>query len=98
MGSVLSQLAMFMPWMENLTQILSFGHLSIMKDRVDGLKEMYQLIRQQIDERKKSWVKGQPRDITDAYLDKIEETSDVNSSFHKSRTSENLLNIKILYA
>ena len=86
-GSVLSQLAMFMPWMENLTRALSLGHLSIIKDQVDGLKEFYHLIRQQIDERAKSWVKGQPRDITDVYLDKIEETTDVSSSFHKSRTT-----------
>ena len=86
MESVLSQLAMFMPWMENLTRFLSLGHSSIIADRVDGLKEVFQFMRQQIDERAKSWVKGQPRDITDAYLDKIEETTDVNSSFHKSRT------------
>ena len=88
MGSILSQLAMFMPWMENLTRILSLGHLSIIKDQADGLKEMYQLIRQQVDERKKSWVKGQPRDITDVYLDRIDETTDVSSSFHKSRTTQ----------
>ena len=85
MGSVLSQLALFMPWMENLTRALSLGHLSFIADQVNALKELNQFMREQIDERAKSWVKGQPRDITDVYLDKIEETTDVSSSFHKSR-------------
>ena len=88
MGSVLSQLALFMPWMENLTRALSFGHYSLITDHVNALKENYQFMRDQIDERTKSRIKGQPRDITDAYLDKIEETTDVSSSFHKSRTSK----------
>ena len=88
MGSVLSQLATFMPWMENLTRVLSLGRLSIIADRVNGLKEIYHFMRKQIDERAKSRVKGHPRDITDAYLDKVEETKDVSSSFHKSRTSK----------
>ena len=87
LGSILSQLALFMPWMENLTRAVSLGHLSIIVDRVNGLKETYQFMRSQIDERAKRWVKGQPRDMTDAYLDKIEETTDISSSFHKSRTS-----------
>ena len=77
-----------MPWMENFTRFLSLGHLSIIADRVNGLKEIYQFIRNQIDERAKSWVKGQPRDITDVYLDRIDETTDVSSSFHKSRTTQ----------
>ena len=88
MGSILPQLAMFMPWMEKLTRILSLGHLSLIKDRVIGLKEIYQFMKEQIKERAKTWVKGQPRDITDAYMDKIEKTTDVSSSFHKSRTSK----------
>ena len=87
-GGILSQLATFMPWMENLTRALSFGHLSIIADRLNALKELRQFVKNQIDERAKSWVKGQPRDMTDAYLDKIEETTDISSSFHKSRMSK----------
>ena len=96
-GSVISQLALFMPWMENFTRFLSLGHLSIIADRVNGLKEIYQFIRNQIDERAKSWVKGQPRDITDAYLDKIEGTPDIGSSFHKSRTTQKKTFLYIVY-
>ena len=90
LGSVLSQLTMFMPWLENLTRLLSFGHLSIIADKVNGFKEIYQFMRKQIEKRANSWVKCQPRDITDAYLDKIEETTDVSSSFHKIRTTKKI--------
>ena len=85
MGSVLSQLAMFLPWMENFTRVLSLGHWSIMADKVNGFKGFYQFMRQRIDERATSRVEGQPRDITDAYLDKMEKTTDLSSSFHKNR-------------
>ena len=95
MGSVLSQLAVFIPWMENVARVLSFGHLSLIADRLNALKELNQFMTNQIDERTQSWVKGQPRDITDAYLDKIEETADVSSSFHKSRTPD-ILNKEVL--
>ena len=87
LGSILSQLALFMPWMENMVRILSLGHLSLIADRVMGFKEIYQFMRDQIDERATSRVKDQPRDMTDAYLDKIEETTDMSSSFHKIRKS-----------
>ena len=87
LGSILSQLALFMPWMENMVRVLSLGHLSLIADRVMGFKEIYQFMRGQIDERAKSRVKDQPRDMTDAYLDKIEETTDMGSSFHKIRKS-----------
>ena len=79
---------MFMPWMENLTRALSLGHLSIISGRVNGYKELFQFMRDQIIERARSRVQGQPRDMTDAYLDKIDNTSDESSSFHKSRTSQ----------
>ena len=79
---------MFMPWLENLTRLFSLGHLSIIADRKNGLKETYQFMQEQIDVRARSWGKGQPRDITDAYLDKIAETTDVSSSFHKIRINQ----------
>ena len=85
MGSVLSQLAMFMPWIETLTQILSLGQKSLIGEKVEAYEETYQFMKDRIEERKQTWVKGQPRDITDAYLDKVDETEDIDSSFHRSR-------------
>ena len=78
-----------MPWLENLSRVLSFGHSSIETAHVNAYKELFQFMRKRIDEHAKSWVQGQPRDITDAYLDKVEETLDVSSSFHKSRKARN---------
>ena len=85
MGSLLAQLATFMPWMDSLAQIVSFGGKTLTHDRCESFKEIYEFMRTRLEERAQSWIKGEPRDMSDAYRDKVDDTTDVNSSFHKSR-------------
>ena len=68
-----------------VAKILSFGHFSILQNRIDALAELYDFIGEKIEERKKTWIKGNQRDICDVYLDKVEETTETHSSFHASR-------------
>jgi len=58
--------------------------ISGFNDKVAAFREIDAFMKEKISEKKGTWVKGQPRDLADAYLDKIEDTTDVNSSFHIS--------------
>jgi hypothetical protein len=55
------------------------GYNDVVK-AVEGLRE---LIREVIEDHKKSFIQGvPPRDFVDVYLNKIHETEDPNSSFY----------------
>lgn len=55
-----------------------FGHTK----RVQGLRKIQAFLSKLIKEHESSRVEGEPRDLTDAYLDKIAATTDAASSFH----------------
>ena len=84
LGSFLSQLAFYMPWIETVVKILTFGAVEVGKDRVDALKEVYAYAGELVKEHETTWVKNQPRDVADSYLDRIDDATDSSSSFHKS--------------
>ena len=56
------------------------------KDRVEGLQKVQAYLRGLIEEHGKSRIPGQPRDLTDAYLELSEARSETESSFHPNGT------------
>ena len=50
--------------------------------RIEGMAKIQDYIRGLIAEHRETLVKGQPRDLTDAYLELSEATTEADSSFH----------------
>ena len=50
--------------------------------RMEGGVKLKGYIQALIEQHRKNLVRGQPRDLTDAYMEQIEATSETESSFH----------------
>ncbi|CAG7785858.1 unnamed protein product [Allacma fusca] len=75
-GGLLAQLGVFIPWFG-----LLFPNLTEITSGTKAYKDLYTFLDEQIKRHRETWIKNKPRDFIDAYLDKIEETTDENSSF-----------------
>ena len=80
-------MAGFMPWLEKLVRILSFGRFSLTGARSNPLKEFYSYFPNILAKKKRNWIKSkgqgqEPADIMELFLDKVEETTDKSSPFH----------------
>ena len=68
---------MFIPWLTKLFPKMS-GYDEMMAD----LQPALDFLQGFIDKHKSNFIPGEPRDLIDAYLDKIKSTDDPNSSFY----------------
>ena len=54
--------------------------------RLQRAQKVQAYLRQLVEEHKATLVQGQPRDLTDAYLEVSEATTEADSSFHPNGT------------
>ena len=74
---MLETLAIFIPKIAEW-----FPNVSRHKYRIDCSEKIGEYIQARIEEHRKTLVRGQPRDLTDAYLELSEPTSDAERSLH----------------
>ncbi|CAG7785859.1 unnamed protein product [Allacma fusca] len=75
-GGLLVQLGVFIPWFGS-----SFPNFTNIISGIEAYKDLYTFLDERIKRHRETWIKNTPRDFIDAYLDKIEETTDENSTF-----------------
>ena len=81
--------------MEKMTQILSFGHFSLIAARSSPMKNFYSFFPKFLDRKRRNLLEGHVAiDIMDLFLEKVEETTDESSVFHASSRN---FELSILY-
>ncbi|CAG7721846.1 unnamed protein product [Allacma fusca] len=77
---VIESIGMFNPWMSNL-----MPNFTGVTSWVEAFQSLIAFVDGKVEERKQTRVKGHPRDMTDAFVDRMEDTNDPASTFFPAK-------------